>query len=143
MARLRDDRGSVAIEAALTVPVLIALILLSIAGARLQLAGQKTDAAAQAAARAASLERSPGKGRGAAQRAAEDALSGEQQACSSVSVRADTSGLAVPVGQVSAVTVTVSCRVPVGDLVLFGGGPGIRTVTSSFTSVVDAYRGRA
>ncbi|MYT68330.1 MULTISPECIES: TadE/TadG family type IV pilus assembly protein [unclassified Streptomyces] len=141
-AVLRNDRGNAAVEAALTVPVLIVLVLLFIAAARLQLAGQKTDAAAQAAARAASLERTPGKGRAAAERAARQALSGEQQACSHVGVQADTSGLAVPVGQVSAVTVTVTCRVPVGDLVLIGGGPGVRTVTSSFTSVVDAYRGR-
>ncbi|MFI7008850.1 TadE/TadG family type IV pilus assembly protein [Streptomyces sp. NPDC050145] len=143
VARLREDRGNAAIEAAITVPILITLVLLFIAAARLQLAGQKTDAAAQAAARAASLERTPGKGQDAAQRAARQALSGEQQACSAVSVRADTAGLAVPVGQVSAVTVTVSCRVPVGDLILIGGGPGVRTVTSSFTSVVDAYRGRS
>ncbi|MEU5060045.1 MULTISPECIES: TadE/TadG family type IV pilus assembly protein [Streptomyces] len=143
VALLRDDRGNAAIEAAIVVPVLIVLVLLFIAGARLSLAGQKTDAAAQAAARAASLERTPGEGQNAAQQAAERALSGEQQACSSIRVSADTSGLAVPVGQVSAVTVTVACRVPVGDLMLIGGGPGVRTVTSTFTSVVDAYRGRS
>ncbi|NEB78986.1 pilus assembly protein [Streptomyces sp. SID14478] len=118
------------------------LVLLFVAGARLSLAGQKTDAAAEAAARAASLERTPGQGLEAAKRAARDALSGEQQACTSVAVRADTSGLAVPVGTVSAVTVRVECRVPVGDLLLFGGGPGIRTVSSTFTSVVDAFRSR-
>ncbi|MCQ4214260.1 TadE/TadG family type IV pilus assembly protein [Streptomyces longispororuber] len=139
---LHGDRGNAAIEAAITVPVLIVLVLLFIAGARLSLAGQKTDAAAQAAARAASLERTPGQGQDAARQAARQALSGEQQACASIEVRADTAGLAVPVGTVSAVTVTVACRVPVGDLVLIGGGPGVRTVTSSFTSVVDAYRGR-
>lgn len=140
---LHQDRGNAAIEAAITVPVLIMLVLLFIAGARLSLAGQKADAAAQAAARAASLERTPGEGRDAAQKAAQQALSGEQQACTSVDVRADTSGLAVPVGTVSAVTVTVACSVPIGDLVLIGGGPGVKTVTSSFTSVVDAYRGRS
>ncbi|WP_338704307.1 TadE/TadG family type IV pilus assembly protein (plasmid) [Streptomyces sp. Q6] len=142
-ARSRDERGNTAIEAAITVPVLIMLVLLFVAGARLSLAGQKTDAAAEAAARAASLERTPGQGQDAAQRAARQALSGEQQACTSVAVRADTAGLAVPVGTVSAVTVTVECRVPVGDLMLFGGGgPGVRTVTSTFTSVVDAFRSR-
>ncbi|MFI0242570.1 TadE/TadG family type IV pilus assembly protein [Streptomyces sp. NPDC016845] len=139
---LCGDRGNAAIEAALTVPVLILLVLLFIAAARLQLAGQKTDGAAQAAARAASLQRTHGQGQAAAGRAARQALSGEQQACTDTAVRADTAGLAVPVGQVAAVTVTVTCRVPIGDLVLIGGGPGVRTVTSSFTSVVDAYRGR-
>ncbi|GAA2349523.1 pilus assembly protein [Streptomyces kunmingensis] len=124
-------------------PVLIILVLLFIAAARLQLAAQKTDAAAQAAARAASLERAPGPGQEAAQQAAQQALSGEQQACSSVGVRTDASGLALPVGQVAAVTVTVTCRVPIGDLVLIGGGPGVRTVSASFTSVIDSFRGRS
>lgn len=143
LARCRgSERGNGSIEAAIVIPPLILLVLLFIAGARLSMAGQKTDAAAQSAARAASLARSPGDGAAQAQAAARDALAGQDQVCSRTDVRADTSGLAVPVGQVSAVTVTVSCTVPVGDLILIGNGPGIRTVTSSFTSVVDAYRGR-
>ncbi|MEY9997739.1 Flp pilus assembly protein TadG [Streptomyces sp. V4I8] len=136
------DRGDVAIEAVIVVPLLLALALVFIAGARLSVAGQKTDAAAQAAARAASLERTPGAGQVAAQEAAADSLNSQQQGCSTTSVKANTSGLAAPVGQVSQVTVTVSCTVPLGDLFFLGGGPGVRTVTSSFTSIVDAYRER-
>lgn len=116
------DRGSAPIEAAIVVPLLIALALVFIAGARLSQAAQKTDAAAQAAAA--------------------DALASQQQECTSTGVQADTAGLAVEVGEVSAVTVTVSCTVPLGDLLLFGGGPGTSTVESTFTSVVDAYRER-
>ncbi|MGW8767862.1 TadE/TadG family type IV pilus assembly protein [Streptomyces sp. NPDC055815] len=140
--RPRGDRGDVAIEAVIVVPLLLALALLVIAGARLSLAGQTVDAAAQAAARAASLERTPGAGQSAAQAAAADVLAQEDQPCTSTSVRATTSGLGVALGETSTVTVTVSCRVPIGDLLLYGGGPGVRTMTSSFTSVVDTYRGR-
>ncbi|MFD7015262.1 TadE/TadG family type IV pilus assembly protein [Streptomyces sp. NPDC059928] len=136
------DQGSVAVEAAIIVPVLIVLVLLFVAGARLSLAGQKTDAAAQAAARAASLARTPATAGAAAKAAAADALASSGQVCSHTNVQAQVEGLAVPVGQVSTVTVTVSCTVRIGDLVLIGGGPGVRTVHSTFTSIVDAYRGR-
>ncbi|MFE6459683.1 TadE/TadG family type IV pilus assembly protein [Streptomyces cinereoruber] len=136
------DRGDAAIEATIVIPLLIAIVLAVLAGARLSLAGQKTDAAAQAAARAASLERTPAAGQAAAQRAAADALGRRSQNCTSTRVTTDTSGLSASLGQVSSVTVTVSCTVPLGDLLLLGGGPGVRTMTSSFTSIVDAYRER-
>jgi len=138
----RGDQGDVAIEAVIVVPLLLALALVVLAGARLSLAAQKTDAAAQAAARAASLERDPAAGQTAAQAAAADVLAQHHQPCPSTRVRATTSGLGAQLGQVSSVTVTVSCTVPLGDLLLLGGGPGVRTVSSSFTSIVDAYRGR-
>lgn len=141
-ARRDNDRGDAAIEAVIVVPLLIAIALVVIAGARLSLAGQKTDAAAQAAARAASLERTPAAGQSAARRAAADALGERNQACSTTRVTTDTSGLGAELGQVSSVTVTVSCTVPLGDLFLLGGGPDVRTMTSSFTSIVDAYRER-
>ena len=69
-------------------------------------------------------------------------LAHQDQPCTSTRVRATTSGLGAQLGQVSSVTVTISCTVPLGDLLLLGGGPGVRTVSSSFTSIVDAYRGR-
>ncbi|KUM97367.1 hypothetical protein AQI95_41855 [Streptomyces yokosukanensis] len=136
------DRGDIAIEAVIVMPLLLALALVFIAGARLSIAGQKTDAAAQAAARAASLERNPGAGQAAAQQAAADSLASQNQSCSATSVSANTSGLAAPIGQISSVTVRVSCTVPLGDLFFLDGGPGVRTVSSSFTSVVDAFRTR-
>ncbi|MFC8295601.1 TadE family protein [Streptomyces sp. NPDC057242] len=136
------DRGDAAIEATIVIPLLIAIVLAVLAGARLSMAGQKTDAAAQAAARAASLERTPAAGQAAAQRAAADALGRRSQSCTPTRVTTNTSGLSADLGQVSSVTVTVSCTVPLGDLLLLGGGPGVRTMTSSFTSIVDAYRER-
>ncbi|MFI1400946.1 TadE/TadG family type IV pilus assembly protein [Streptomyces sp. NPDC020681] len=143
-ARSKGERGSAPIEAVIVVPLLIALALLFVAAARIAQAGQAADTAAEHAARAASIARTPEAAQAAAQTAAGDSLTGQGQACSDTHVAADTSGLAVPVGQVSSVTVTVSCTVPLGDLLMLGSnGPGTRTVTSSFTSIVDAYRERS
>jgi Flp pilus assembly protein TadG len=142
-AGVRDrERGSAPIEAVVVVPVLLAFGLLFVAGARLAMAGQAVDAASEHAARAASLARTAGAAQGEAQRAAAQSLAGEGQPCTATTVQADTQGLAVAVGQAATVTVTVSCTVPLGDLLLLGGGPGVRTLTSQFTSVVDAYRQR-
>ncbi|WP_433573698.1 TadE/TadG family type IV pilus assembly protein [Streptomyces sp. CA-251247] len=138
------DRGNSPIEVVIVVPLLLSLALLFLAAARIALAGQSADSAAEHAARAASLERTAGTAQAAAQSAAADSLTGQGQPCTATSVRADTAGVAAPVGQVASVTVTVSCTVPLGDLFFLGHvGPGTRTVTSSFTSVVDAYRERS
>lgn len=140
----KAQRGSAPIEAVIIVPLLISLGLLFLAAARISMAGQSADTAAEHAARAASLARTPDAAQAAAQAAAADSLAGQGQSCTTTTVSADTAGLAVPAGQVSSVTVTVSCTVPLGDLFFLGAtGPGTRTVTSSFTSVVDAYRERA
>ncbi|MEU8893708.1 TadE/TadG family type IV pilus assembly protein [Streptomyces sp. NPDC048442] len=136
------DRGSAAVEAVVVVPVLLAFGLLFVAAARLAMAGQAVDAASEHAARAASLARTVGTAQSEAQRAAAQSLTAEGQPCTATTVQADTQGLAAAVGEAATVTVTVSCTVPLGDLFFFGGGPGVRTLNSKFTSVVDAYRQR-
>jgi Flp pilus assembly protein TadG len=141
--RAARDRGSAAIEAAIITPLLVVLVCMFVAATRLALAGQHADAAAQDAARAASISRSAGAASGAARSAADESLSGQGQECTRSSVTADTGGLAAPLGQAASVTVTVTCTVPLGDLLLPGaGGPGAYTVRSSFTSVVDRFRER-
>ncbi|MEV6400958.1 pilus assembly protein [Streptomyces sp. NPDC051907] len=138
------ERGSAPIEAVVVVPLLIGFGLLFLAAARVSLAGQAADMAAEHAARAASLARTPAAAQANAREAAAASLAGQDQPCTTTRVEADTSGLAAPLGQFSHVTVTVSCTVPLGDLVFLGpGGPGARTVTSCFTSIVDAHRERS
>jgi hypothetical protein len=44
-------------------------------------------------------------------------------------------------GQLGNVSATVICRVPLSDLVL-PGTPGSRTLTATFTSPLDPFRGR-
>lgn len=139
--RLRDDRGSESVQAAIVTPLLIAFLCLAIAAGRLAVSGGKTDAAAEDAARAASLERTPLAAQSAAAEAATRSLEDQGIRCSSTDVDVDASGLAVPIGQVGYVTVTVRCTVDLSDLLL-PGAPGSKTLTSSFTSVVDAFRAR-
>ncbi|WP_406490533.1 TadE/TadG family type IV pilus assembly protein [Streptomyces phaeochromogenes] len=136
--RLRSDEGSAAIEAAIILPSLIMFLCLAIAGGRLVTSGSKIDAAAEDAAREASIHRTAG----AAQAAAAESLNDQGISCVSTSVNIDTGGLNVPVGQVGTVSVTVNCTVNLSDLLL-PGVPGSRTLTSTATSVVDQYRERA
>lgn len=56
-ARRRDERGSVAIEAAIGVPAFGLFVAMIILGGRVEIANQAVDAAAYEAARAASIER--------------------------------------------------------------------------------------
>ncbi|MEU6631684.1 TadE/TadG family type IV pilus assembly protein [Streptomyces parvus] len=139
--RLRGDRGSEAIQAAIVTPLLVTFLCLAVAAGRIVMAGGKVDAAAEDAARAASIERTHGAASSAASQAAARSLGDQGATCSSTSVSVDAGGLTVPVGQVGYVTVTVRCTVPFGDLLL-PGTPGSKTMTSTFRSVVDAYRSR-
>ncbi|GGV69169.1 membrane protein [Streptomyces pilosus] len=139
--RTRGDDGSVAIEAALIVPPLLMFVCLAIAGGRIVTSGAKIDAAAEDAAREASIHRTAASAQAAAQAAATESLNDQGITCASSSVNINTGGLSVPLGQVGTVTVTVSCTVPLADLLL-PGAPGARTLTSTATSVVDQYRQR-
>nr|WP_229916931.1 TadE family protein [Streptomyces fructofermentans] len=137
----RRDEGSAAIEAAIVLPSLIMFLCLALAGGRLVTSGAKIDAAAEDAAREASLHRTAATAHGAAHRAAAETLDDQGIRCASTGVDVDTGGLSVPVGQVGTVTVTVTCTVDLSDLLL-PGVPGARTLTSTATSVVDRFRQR-
>ncbi|MGW6859181.1 TadE/TadG family type IV pilus assembly protein [Streptomyces xanthophaeus] len=141
LAAARQDRGSETIAAAIVTPLLLMLLCLGIAGGRIVTSGAKIDAAAEDAARAASISRTSAGAQAEASAAAARSLDDQGIHCASTSTSVDTSGLAVPVGQVGTVTVTISCTVPMGDLLL-PGVPGSKTLTSRFTSVVDAYRAK-
>ncbi|WP_413804340.1 TadE/TadG family type IV pilus assembly protein [Streptomyces sp. OE57] len=138
--RLGEDRGSEAVQAAIITPLLIIFVCLAIAGGRLAMSGSKIDAAAEDAAREASLTRSAATAQHAATAAAEESLADQGIACASTSVSVNTSGLNAPLGQAGSVTVTVRCAVDLTDLLL--PAPGSRTLSSTFTSVVDQYRQR-
>ncbi|MGW3479586.1 TadE/TadG family type IV pilus assembly protein [Streptomyces althioticus] len=136
------DEGSVAIEAAIVIPPLIMFVCLAIAGGRIVTSGSKIDAAAEDAAREASIHRTASSAQAAAHAAAAESLDDQGIACASSSVAIDTSGLSVPVGQVGTVMVTVTCTVNLSDLLL-PGVPGAKSLTSTATSVVDQYRERS
>ncbi|MGW3917126.1 TadE/TadG family type IV pilus assembly protein [Streptomyces sp. NPDC005070] len=135
------DAGSAAIEAAVIVPSLIMFLCLAIAGGRIVISGAKIDAAAEDAAREASIHRTAASAQSAAQEAAAESLADQGIACASTTVHVNTGGLSVPVGQVGTVSVTVTCTVRLSDLLL-PGAPGGRIMKSTATSVVDMYRQR-
>ncbi|MGY6027042.1 TadE/TadG family type IV pilus assembly protein [Streptomyces spinosirectus] len=139
--RLRGDEGSVAIEAAILLPALIMFLCLAIAGGRIVTSGAKIDAAAEDAAREASIHRTAAAAQSAARAAAAESLQDQGIQCASTSVHINTGGLTLPVGQVGTVTATVTCTVTLSDLML-PGVPGAKTLTSTATSVVDQYRQR-
>ncbi|RBM17403.1 pilus assembly protein TadE [Prauserella sp. PE36] len=137
-ARHWSDVGSVSVEAAILVPAVIFVGLLIVAGARVSSAQQTVDNAATAAARAASLARGPAAAQQAGTQVARERLDQEGLACqeSSVSVYA----AQIAVGRGGQVRASLTCRVPLSDLALPVPG-GTRTITSTFTSPVDPYRG--
>lgn len=139
-ARLRGDEGSAAIEAAIVLPALIMFICLALAGGRIVTSGAKIDGAAEDAAREASLHRTAASAQDAAHTAAAESLDDQGIRCASTTVSIDTGGLNVPVGQVGTVTATITCTVPLTDLLL--PVPGSRTLTATETSVVDRFRQR-
>jgi Flp pilus assembly protein TadG len=140
-ARRRGDRGSVSLELAILAPVLLGMLVIIVAAGRVHLAHNVVDAAARNAARAASLERDAASARTAAQRVAQQTFQDQGLTCTGLSVTVPTAGFQAPLGTPSSVTVSVRCTVTLSD-VAFPGLPGSTTATSSFTSAIDAYRGR-
>lgn len=137
-ARHWGDAGSVSVEAAVLVPAVIFVGLLIIAGARVSSAQQAVDNAATAAARAASIARGPITAQQAGTTVARERLGHEGITCQESSVSVDASQIAV--GRAGQVRASVMCRVALSDLALPVPG-GIRTITSTFTSPADPYRG--
>ena len=141
-ARHERDTGNAALELVILAPIVVLLIGFVIAAGRTSIAQGSVQAAARDAARQASISRTPAAAQSAAQISAGTELAQEGLDCiSAPSVQVDVGGFRTPVGQPATVTATVSCTVPLGDLVL-PGVPGSRTLSASFTSPLDPYRGR-
>ncbi|GAA3346559.1 hypothetical protein GCM10020358_58010 [Amorphoplanes nipponensis] len=130
------DAGSSTAEVTLLAPLLVAVLLFVVLCGRLVAVQLDVDAAASGAARTGSIARTESAARAQAERAARDTLAGRGLACSNAAVSVSTGGLRAG----GAVTVTVSCRVPLADLVLLGV-PGSRVVSATATSPIDQWRG--
>lgn len=132
----RRDDGSVSVEMAVLVLPLAALMAVfavfctRLAGTRLDL-----NATASAAARAASMARSPQAAQDAATRAAQADLGGHGRTCSPLQVRVDTSNFRRG-GQVA---VTISCTMTTADLTGLGL-PGTLTGSSTAHAIIDTHR---
>jgi Flp pilus assembly protein TadG len=134
------DAGNAPLELVILAPVVIALIGLVIAAGRTTIAQGSVDAAARDAARQASIARTAPAARTAAVQSARAELAQEGLDCAPA-VTVNLAGFGVPVGTPATVSATVSCQVSLSNL-LVPGLPGSRTLTATFTSPLDPYRGR-
>ncbi|WP_052287569.1 TadE/TadG family type IV pilus assembly protein [Streptomyces sp. 769] len=125
-------------ELVLLTPLLVLMLLVVMALGRLADARLVVSDAAHQAARAASLARTEHAAHAQALRAAATALKETGATCTSPSVHLTTGGLA-PGTHVSA---KVTCTAPLGDLTRTGM-PGQMRLTSTASSVVDSFRGKA
>lgn len=141
-AHPREHGISAALELVMYATAFMLLAGVLLYGGRLALANVAVSSAAAEAARAASLERSADGAAAAATFTAHDALDGENLRCAARSVEVDTAGFGTLVGEVGAVTVTVTCTIDNSDLVTVGI-PGALQVSHSATSTLDAYRLRS
>lgn len=132
--RMRDEHGAAATEIVLITPVLLLLLLFVALCGRYAVARGELDGAARDSARAASLTRTEGDARSAAQATADAGISAGLP-CDSISTEIDTAEFRAG----GTVTVRLICSVKTSDLGLLGVGP--RTMTASATDVVDEFRG--
>lgn len=134
--RLRDERGSIAVEVAVIAPALLFLVLLVVYAGKVSEADGNVERAAAEGARAASLRQHPGNAATDARSAVEANLATAGVSCSTLEAIVDTSDFE-PGGTV---TVTVECTASMADVTLLGV-PGTRTFTATATEVIDTYRG--
>ncbi|MDX8143286.1 TadE/TadG family type IV pilus assembly protein [Lentzea sp. BCCO 10_0061] len=132
----RDVRGSAAVELTLVAPLLTLLLLLVVLCGRLAETKLRINDVAHQAARAATLARTSSQAVANAEATANAALASAGISCQALSVSTDVNGFKPG----STVTVTVSCSVGLSDLTALGV-PGTRTFHSSFSSLVDVWRG--
>ncbi len=135
-ALCRDDRGSATVEMTLLTPLLIILLLFIVFCGRLADSKLRLDDAAHQAARAASLARTVTQAHDDARATARAALTDAGITCQSLIVTVDTAGLRPG----STVIVGIRCTVGLSDVALLGV-PGSTTLSASFASPVDTYRG--
>lgn len=137
----RGERGAASVEAVILVPGLLLMVCCLVAGARVWFARAVVAEAAQAGARAASLERTAAAGRSSGSAVVAHTLAARGLACGDPTVSVDVSGFGVAVGRPASVRVDVAC--PVGLRDLFGvPAPGSVTARGSATSALDTYRRR-
>ena len=136
-ARLPRDAGSMAVELAFVMPVLLLMVALLFGYGRVAQVSGALEAGTRDAARAASQARSIPAAQGAAERAVVSSLGGTAGECAGGKPTVELVGVVFAPG--SSVTVRATCVYPLGDVL--PGAPGSANVSSSFTSPLDPNRG--
>lgn len=132
-ARCRSDRGSMAVEIVILTPVLMAFVMLIVAGGRYVAVKGDIEATARDAARAASLERDFGSATASAGAVVGSSLE-KDTTCQAPSV--GPAGTFVAGGLV---TVQLTCQVSYDGLGLIGL-PGSVAVNATSSAPLDPYR---
>ncbi|MGH9248517.1 MAG: TadE/TadG family type IV pilus assembly protein [Acidimicrobiales bacterium] len=140
--RLRDERGSAAVEAAVGLPAFVLFVGLIIFGGRTAVTHGAVESAAADAARSASIARTSTEAQNDAKDAAQSSLANQDVDCLSVTVTVDTADFDKPVGDDGEVAVTVECRLDLSDLSV-PGVPGNRVIKATMSSPLDTWRERA
>lgn len=138
----RSESGSVALETAVVAPGLLLIITLLVLGGRITLVSGSVEHAAAEAARAASIARTQSEAVADGKATAERSLSQQDLNCvGGPSTLINAAQFSSSPGQVATVWATVTCQVPLSDLLL-PGLPGSRTITETVVSPLDTYRMR-
>ncbi len=137
----RHDDGSASLEGALAAVIILMFLGLIAATSRYANVNAAIDNASFAAARAASIARTPGQARADADAAVQVVLAKETIRCQSRSVDVDTSAFGTPAGTPGTITVRLSCAVEVSDIAYVPAGS--KTFTSTAHSSLDSFRERS
>lgn len=136
------DRGAATVEFAIMVPALLLVAGLMLFAGRLATTQIAVRQWADSAARTASLARDASSARSQAQTVLEGDAGASGVRCRPTwNLRLDVSAFAAPLGQEGAVRASVTCRVPVADLLL-PGVPGEIPIQGDSFSTLDRFRGR-
>jgi Flp pilus assembly protein TadG len=141
------EAGNAALEFVILAPPLLFIVGLIIALGFISNAQNSVSDAARDAARQASLQLNPGSASAAGYSTALAALTADGLHCSSLSVNVQPygadglHGFQVAVGQPAAVSATVTCTVPLAQIIV-PGLPGSQTIEAHFASPLDLYRQR-
>jgi TadE-like protein len=136
IAETRDERGSLAVELAMIAPSLLLLFGLIFAYGRVSQVNGTLESGTRDAARSATVARSLAEAQDRARRVVAEAIEATPQSCQdSLDVRV--------LGDFVAgdpITIQARCRYGLSDIGL-PGAPGTVSANSSFTSMLDPYRG--
>lgn len=137
--RMRDERGSAAVEAAVGVPAFVLLVGLIIFGGRTATAHSAVESAAADAARSASIARTASEAESDARTAAQASLANQDIHCLNLAVTVDVSDFTKPAGQAGSVAATVECLLDLADLSV-PAVPGSRLIKATVNSPLDTWR---
>jgi len=136
-----NSRGAVSVEAALLVPVFVLVAAMATAGWRVWWASAQIQAAAEAGARVASQQTKATVAQDRVGVVVANDIDTAGLHCQSTQLTYDLAAVSLPAGVAGTVSVTISCRVGLSDLLL-PGLPGSIMVRGTATESIDVFRSR-